>query len=237
MTYLIVIVGEIFGYYGRSWSSNNPNIAGPFILQNLLLLASPPFLAATIYMSYGRIIIGIRAQRYALISPRWLTKIYVLIDIGCVFSQVIGSVLPASGQPSSIELSKKILLGGLIAQVVALGFFILTCWHAHSRIKRNPTDSILSNPSISWQNHFRALELVTLILIVRSVVRTIEYLQGADGFVASHELFIYLFDAFLMWLIMVAFLILHPGRLIRDARRQAKHDLNTEDNMLLTSSV
>lgn len=237
MTNLIVAKGEVFGYYGRTWSSNNPDIAGPFILQNLLLLASPPFLAATIYMSYGRIITGIRAQKYSLISPRWMTKIYVLIDIGCVVSQVMGSVLPASGEQSSIELSKKILLGGLITQVVALGFFILTCWHAHGRIKRNPNDGILSDPSISWQNHFRVLELVTLILIIRSVVRTIEYLQGVDGFVASHELFIFLFDAFLMWLIMVAFLILHPGRLVRDARPQTRYGLNTEDNISLTGLV
>lgn len=188
-------------------------------------------------MSYGRIIIGIKAQEYALISPRWLTKIYVLIDIGCVISQVMGSVLPASGEQSSIELSKKILLGGLIAQVAALGFFILTCWHAHSRIKGSPTNNILANPSINWQNHFRALELVTVVLIVRSVVRAVEYLQGVDGFVASHEIFIYLFDALLIWFIMVTFLILHPSRLIHDTQLQAKYNLNTGDSMSLRGLV
>ncbi|CAK7225372.1 hypothetical protein SEUCBS140593_005882 [Sporothrix eucalyptigena] len=174
-------------------------------------------------------------QKEALISPRWLTKIYVLIDIGCVVSQIIGAVLPASGDPSSIALSKKVLLGGLITQVVALSFFILTCWHAHEQIKRRPDYELPVDPSISWQNHFRALELVTAILILRSVVRAIEFLQGEDGFVASHEVFIYVFDALLVFLIMLVFLILHPGRLIRSARQQSKSRFEIENNILLES--
>lgn len=50
------------------------------------------------------------------------------------------------------------------------------------------------------QNHSRALELVSLLLIVRSVVCAIEYLQYVEGFAALHGVFIYLFDAFLIWL-------------------------------------
>ena len=202
-------------------------------MQNLLILSSPPFLAATIYMSLGRLIIALKAQRYALISPRWVTKIYVFIDIGCIGTQIIGSIIPASGDASSIELSKKILLGGLVTQVVALAFFIVTCWYAHSRLKREPAPMLDEDPSINWQNHFRALQLVTLVLVVRSLVRTIEFLQGSDGFVASHEVFIYLFDAFLMFFVMVVFLVLHPGRLVRDARRLEKR--RSEGQMMLES--
>ncbi|KAL1887991.1 hypothetical protein Sste5346_009873, partial [Sporothrix stenoceras] len=105
---------EAFGYYGRFWASSEPDLGGPFILQNLLLLAAPPFIAATMYMSFGSITIALEGAKDALISPRWLTKIYVLIDIGCVVTQVMGAVLPASGDPSAVALSKKVLIGGLI---------------------------------------------------------------------------------------------------------------------------
>lgn len=124
----------------------------------------------------------------------------------------MGSTLPASGKESAIELSKKILMGGLITQVVALAFFILTCWHVHMRLKWDPPGVFLRDPTINWQNHFRAFEVVTLALIVRSMVRSIEFLQGESGFVASHEIFIYMFDAVPMFFVMLAFLILHPGR-------------------------
>ncbi|KIW99503.1 uncharacterized protein Z518_11242 [Rhinocladiella mackenziei CBS 650.93] len=82
--FILDAIGEAFGYYGRAWASDNPDSASPFIMQNLLILSSPPFLAATIYMTLGRIITALEAQRHALISTRWLTKIYVLIDIGCI---------------------------------------------------------------------------------------------------------------------------------------------------------
>ncbi|KIW99504.1 uncharacterized protein Z518_11243 [Rhinocladiella mackenziei CBS 650.93] len=145
----------------------------------------------------------------------------------------MGSTLPASGNESSIELSKKILLGGLITQVIALGFFILTCWYAHRRIKREPAEVLRKDSTINWRNHFRAVELVTLVLIVRSVVRTIEYLQGVDGFIASHEVFLYATDAFLMFFVMIVFLIIHPGRLIRDACHLKQDNWNPESQLML----
>ncbi|KAM5355245.1 hypothetical protein ACJ41O_001891 [Fusarium nematophilum] len=76
---------ETFGYYGRALSHDEPERSGPFILQNVLLLAGPPFLAATIHGS------------------RWLTKIYVLIDIGCICSQFIGALMPVSGDADSVR--------------------------------------------------------------------------------------------------------------------------------------
>jgi hypothetical protein len=53
-------------------------------------------------------------------------------------------------------------------------------------------------------------------MIVRSIVRAVEYLQGQGGFVISHEVFIYLFDALPMFLVMLLFAVIHPGRLVRN---------------------
>jgi hypothetical protein len=185
-------------------------------MQNLLLLASPPFIAATIYMTFGRICRTLDANKLAIISPRWLTKIYVLIDIICIISQFVGTVMPASGEPSTIEMSKKIVLAGLITQVVALAFFVLSCWQVHKKlISVEGREKMVCDSSIRWQNHFRALELVTLLLIVRSVVRMGEYAQGSSGFIASHEVFIYTFDAALMFSIMLVLAVIHPQRLVK----------------------
>lgn len=110
---------ETFGYYGRAMASDNPEKVGPFIIQNLLILVATPFLAASVYMSLGRIIIALDAQRHSIINIRWMTKIYVLIDFGCIVSQFIGASLPASGDPASIKNDRIILLSGLITQVIA----------------------------------------------------------------------------------------------------------------------
>jgi len=211
-------------------ASDNPEKVGPFILQNLLILVATPFLAASVYMSLGRIIIALDAQRHSIINIRWMTKIYVLIDFGCIVSQFIGASLPASGDPASIKKARIILLGGLITQVIALSLFIFTCWHVHTRIKKDPPEIILKAPSVSWQNHFRATEVVTVLLIFRGVVKTTEYLQGSGGYVISHEAFIYSCDAAPMFVVMVIFLLIYPGRLVRDTC-QLKSD--REGNYLL----
>ncbi|KAI0534690.1 putative RTA1 domain protein [Xylaria digitata] len=212
-------IAELFGYYGRAMSHDRPDVVGPWILQNLLLLASPPLLAATVYMTLGRVTIALGARSYMPLSPQLLTPLYVIIDIGTFATQLAGSVLPASGDPTAIELSKKVVLGGLLAQLVALAVFMLITWLVKRRIKHSPTHIILKDTSINWKNHFRAIMIVTLLIIVRSVVRTIEYVQGEGGTVISNEAFIYVFDAALMWLVMAIYLALHPGRLVRHGIR------------------
>lgn len=169
-------------------------------------------------MTLGRIIRALGAERYSIISPRWLAKIYILIDLGCLGSQIAGTILPASGDATVIEISRKVILGGLIAQLVALSFFVFMTWHARRGISRGKIVALAKDPSLNWKNHFRALEAVTVLVMLRSLVRLIEYGQGEDGFVLSHEVFIYLFDALLIFLAVTTFLVLHPSRLIREAR-------------------
>jgi len=210
---------EVFGYYARAWASDEPDKVGPFLLQNLLILAAPPFLAATIYMSLGRVLTALGAQRHSLVKPSWITKIYVIIDFGCIVTQLVGSAILGSGDASAVTTSKTMILSGLIAQLVALSFFVVNCWHVYRRCASDPfLGSEKQDLSFVWQNHFRAIMLVALVMIVRSAVRMAEYLQGSDGFIASHEVFIYVFDAFPMLLVMIVFLVIHPGRLVRDAR-------------------
>jgi hypothetical protein len=200
-------------------ASDDPVAVGPFILQNLLILAGAPFLAATVYMSLGRIARVLDAENHSIISIRWMTRIYVLLDFACIISQFIGSVLPASGDPAAIELSETIVLSGIITQFVALAFFFLQTWVVKHRIQKELPETLICDPSLRWKNHFRAIMAATVLLVVRSIVRATEYLQGQGGYIMSHEVFIYVFEASLMFLVMLVFIIIHPTRLVRDVSR------------------
>ncbi|RYP41987.1 hypothetical protein DL767_000618 [Monosporascus sp. MG133] len=215
-------ISETFGYHGRAIASDNPVSTGPFIMQNLLILAGAPFLAATIYMALGRVIVALEAQRHSIPNVRWMTKLYVLIDIACIFSQFIGAAMPASGEPDALVKARIILIGGLATQLAALSIFIATCWQVHRRLRRDPPSLVAANPRVSWQKYFWVIEAMTVLMIIRSVVRALEYLQGEHGFVISHEIFIYLFDAVPMFLVMLALLFWHPGSLIRRIRQYEK---------------
>lgn len=229
------MLAETFGYYGRALASDRPAEVGPFIMQNILLLAGAPFLAASIYMSFGRTVTALEAQRYSFISVRWMTKLYVLIDLGCIVTQFIGSILPASGDPSAIQEAQKILIAGLVTQLVALSFFILTCGYVHRRIKHDPSGLPRDELAETWQRNFFTIEAVTFLILMRSIVRSVEFLQGNDGIVSSHEAFIYVFDATPMFMVMVMFLVVYPGRLVREARKMSvlAKDIEISDNTRL----
>ena len=64
----------------------------PYIIQSLLLLLGPSFFAASIYMILGRIIRLTGGERYSLIGPKWLTKIFVVGDILSFFVQSGGKL-------------------------------------------------------------------------------------------------------------------------------------------------
>lgn len=146
-----------------------------------------------------------------------MTKLYVLVDTACLLSQLAGAIMPASGDANLIRLSRKVILAGLVVQLVALTFFCYITWHVCRSIAHQELKTFAHDAGVNWKNHFRTVLLAAGLVLVRSLVRVVEYAQGDGGFVISHEIFIYLFDALVMWFVMVAFLFVHPGRLLRDA--------------------
>lgn len=86
---LTVFVVEAVGYLGRNISAGqSPNwTTGPYILQSLTLLLGPTLLAASIYMTLGRLIRLLHADMYSLIRTRWLTKVFLFGDVSSFFIQ------------------------------------------------------------------------------------------------------------------------------------------------------
>jgi hypothetical protein len=59
-----------------------------------------------------------------------------------------------------------------------------------------------------------ALFIGSALIMVRSLFRIIEYLQGFSGYLLSHEVYLYIFDAVLMLAVMVLFNVLHPSEVV-----------------------
>jgi hypothetical protein len=211
--------GEAFGYYGRVRAHSEPNIAGPFIMQNILILGCAPLVAATVYMTLARYIRVFDIRDRIHIPPRLMTFFFVLVDVGCFVTQVFGSAAPASGDPQGIALGRTLIISGLIAQLVALALFILVSFISH-RLAISESMGLKTTPiTIFGSKYFHATYCVAGAMVVRSLVRGIEYLQGDKGFIIAHEIFIYLFDAAPMILVPVVYVFIHPGKLLRDAAK------------------
>ena len=48
-----------------------------------------------------------------------------------------------------------------------------------------------------------SLYVVSILIFIRSIVRMAEYGQGYSGYIISHEWYLFVFDALLMWIAMV----------------------------------
>lgn len=59
----------------------------------------------------------------------------------------------------------------------------------------------------------KVLYVGSMLIMVRSLFRAIEYLQGFDGYLLKHEAYLYIFDALLMFFVMVLFNWIHPAEI------------------------
>lgn len=51
------------------------------------------------------------------------------------------------------------------------------------------------------------------MIILRSIFRVAEYVQGSEGELLKHEAYLFAFDATLMWILMVVMNFVHPGEI------------------------
>ncbi|KAH8749728.1 RTA1 like protein-domain-containing protein [Diaporthe sp. PMI_573] len=209
---------ELVGYIARMMSAKeSPNFErGPFIIQSLLLLLGPALFAASIYMILGRIILVTCGEAHSPIRRRWLTKIFVTGDVVSFLAQAAGAVILASASSSnnssSANLGQKIIIAGLFVQVFFFGVFIFTSVLFHSRIDKVPTN-ISSRSDMNWRRHMWALYAANVLIMLRSIFRVVEYIQGKGGFLQSKELFLYIFDAALMVAVMGIMNMVHPSEI------------------------
>jgi hypothetical protein len=107
---------------------------------------------------------------------------------------------------------ERIIIGGLLVQIIFFGFFMITALVFQSRIMSNPTG--MSNElSNLWRRHLTALYITSVLILVRSIVRVVEYIQGYDGYLMKQEVFIYVFDGLLMLVAMLVLQYIHPSEI------------------------
>ncbi|KAF5671693.1 RTM1-like protein [Fusarium heterosporum] len=238
---------EIIGYAARYASGKEtPNwTLTPYIIQAILLLVAPALFAATIYMELGRIITLVDGEGLALISRKWMTKIFVIGDVLSFVLQgggkhctrrlqiglsltnfLIGGGYQSAGSLSALRMGTKIIIIGLFVQLAFFGAFLVVAVKFHINIVRRPTTR--SRIGIPWRKHLKLLYGSGILIMVRSIFRAIEYLQGDDGYLLAREGYLYVFDALLMFVVMVLFNIIHPAELFVDRSRIAKFATETE---------
>ncbi|KAL3476040.1 RTA1 like protein-domain-containing protein, partial [Aspergillus californicus] len=200
---------ETFGYYGRARSHNDRTGIGPWAQQQMLILCAPPLLAASIYMTLGRIITSLDAEHLTPIRPKRVTVLFVINDVLCLLTQLVGAGVQITGDANLMSIGIKAVLAGLVFTLVVFCGFIWVAAVFHRRLKGQPTG--VSERVRGWEGYMWVLYGVCACMIVRNLVRTIEFGSPAGSSVKETEVYIYIFDGGLMALMMGVWCFWHPG--------------------------
>ncbi|RDW57852.1 RTA1 domain-containing protein [Aspergillus mulundensis] len=212
------IIGGIFeaiGYLCRLISaSQTPNwTMYPYIGQSLLILLGPALFAASIYMLLGRIIRTLNAGSISPIRPTWLTKIFVTGDVLSFLLQSGGGGMQAKAETAdAARMGEKMILGGLFVQILFFGIFIVVSIIFHRRMLATPMHRL--GTDVPWAKYLKILYAVSMLIMVRSLFRVAEYVQGKEGSLQSNEVYIYVLDAALMLICCVVLNVWHPAHVV-----------------------
>ncbi|CRK19219.1 hypothetical protein BN1708_012563 [Verticillium longisporum] len=224
---------QVIGYAFRIWGHFNPESVMAFAIQGTFILVAPALFAASIYMILGRLIRTCRAEHLSLIPVNWVTRIFVLGDVIAFTVQASGAGLSAAGDYDLFKLGEKVIIGGLFVQIVFFGFFVCTSVLFQHRLTRSPTPVSIEG-RLPWKRHLYVLYGTSAIILVRSIFRVVEYIQGNDGYLITHEVYLYIFDALLMAAVMAIFVVWYVGDLESKKKRKAANldSLHSSDEIV-----
>jgi hypothetical protein len=111
-----------------------------------------------------------------------------------------------------MKIGQCVIIGSLFFQLVIFGIFIIVASIFYRRMSRSPTNKSLE-PSIRWRHYLTFLYVANGFIWVRSLFRVIEYLNGNDGYLMRTEAFLFVFDATLIWIVMVWMNWYHPSEI------------------------
>jgi hypothetical protein len=183
-----------------------------FAVQNSYILLGPALFAASIYMTLGRVISSVRAETLSPVKPRRVTKLFVTGDILSFLIQGGGGGMMMVQNPELAKWAERLVILGLVVQVVLFGLFGVVAVVFHRTVHRAPTPESL-DALVPWEQTLRMLYFVSVLIMVRSIFRLIEYAGGSTGYLLSHEWPMYIFDSLLMFAVTVLFAWRFPSGL------------------------
>ncbi|KAK6203373.1 RTA1 like protein-domain-containing protein [Scheffersomyces amazonensis] len=222
---------ETVGFVGRLLSSHDVNNLSAYIMQSTCILLAPTLFAATIYMSFGELVKTLRVDEKSLIKPKYLTKTFVTGDVLSFLLQGSGGGLYASGSSST---GRILILAGLFVQIV---FFVLFCIVEivfYYRVEKHPNNIStvtrqLPSKLRNWRTYSGMLFLVSILILIRSIYRTLEFIQGFDGSIARDQGLLYVLDSGMMNLAAVLVVSFNIPDFMVSFEKQANdfEDMNT----------
>jgi hypothetical protein len=134
---------------------------------------------------------------------------------------------------STANIGTGLILAGIALQLLWFLFFMAVSASFHRRMLLRPTTIVQRYPEIRWQRYLGSLYFVSMMIVVRSIFRLVEFAGGSDGYLQTHEVFFYVFDSVPMLIVMVWMNFEHPGETSQLLKREELKRFESATNELI----
>ncbi|KAG0160688.1 hypothetical protein PDIDSM_8218 [Penicillium digitatum] len=212
-----------------------PMRLGPKYVREARLRASNPcIILAPVLVSFLFLIVPQEARtlRLCWVPPRFITPIFVGCDIIALLLHFGGAVMISAVDAKDKDAKSKLTTGkhvaqvGVIIQLVAFGLFAVAAVRFNFTSKRfsgslsERYENVGEKKCIvggivkdkNWPALLRVVNLTTILILVRSIYRLIEFTEGTKGYLSTNEWPLYVFDALCIYPCVALFVYWHPGR-------------------------
>lgn len=203
------------GYIFRYLSAKDTTSIMFYSAQSLFIILPPSLYAATIYMIYGRIVLFVNAPSASIINPKYVTKIFVGGDFVSFVMQAGGGAMMSNA--STLSLGQKLIIVGLVAQLIFFSFFLVIAITFERRMRSHPRSfDVPPRGKRHWHQLLMLLFAAAVLIIIRCVYRVVEFSQGSTGSLMTHEVYMYVADTAPMFIVQCMFHIVHAGDVFPD---------------------
>ncbi|KAH7063679.1 RTA1 like protein-domain-containing protein [Macrophomina phaseolina] len=197
---------EVIGWVGRTWSASCPYNNDAFLMQITTLIIAPTFWTAAIYVILGRLI-TLCGPHTSPLRPRTYLILFCTADVVSLVVQAVGgalaSIASSATPPEDTAPGTNIMVAGIVFQMAAITAFFALFIVFLRRAK---------GLQRSLQVLVGATVVSVVFIYVRSIYRTVELLEGWDGYLITHEVYFIVLDGAMMVGAVVVFNVVHPAR-------------------------
>lgn len=124
-----------------------------------------------------------------------------------------GAMMSGGDLGSSVmKTGKYLVIGSFSIQPTVVGTYFGVVSLSHRRMKRTPTEKSLE-PQIRWRRYVLSLYIASGAISARCLFRSIAYYGDNDSYLMRSEWFLYVFDATVIWAVMVWMIWFPPSEI------------------------
>lgn len=206
---------EVIGYLGRVLMHSNPYRLSTFLVQIIFLTQGPAFYAAGLYLCLSRLVI-VYGEDLSRIKPINYTRFFMTCDAISLSLQGAGGGVAASATTmSSMTLGNRLMLVGLIFQIVVLAIFAICCADFAFRVHKFPSRKNQAFQKLRSSARFRGFLVAVVVcfttISIRCIYRVIELGGGWNNSLMRKEVPFIFLESGMITIAVYCFILFHPG--------------------------